>query len=139
MTPAPVIIPDDLKYLLTQPICAVFTTLMEDGSPQSTVVWRLWEAPYILISSLKNSRKAQNIAKDPRVNIMMFESHKPYTYLEIRGVVEEIMPDPDAAMIDRISTYYIDKPYYGGAEPLEDKGTVEHVTFKIKPVRVISH
>lgn len=121
---------------MTAPICVTLVTLMPDGRPQGTVVWRMYEAPYIVINTVKYSQKVKNITRDPRVTVVSVDTTNPYRYMEVRGVVERIEDDPDAAMIDRISMFYDNQPYYGGSEPMENKGEVEHVTFYIKPLKV---
>ncbi|GAB4525984.1 MAG: hypothetical protein OHK0046_42330 [Anaerolineae bacterium] len=134
----PVELTPNIHDLMTGPVCATFVTLLPDGGPHATVVWRLWEAPYILVSSLKDSQKARNITHDPRVALVITDPQNPYRYIQVRGVVVAIESDPDAAMIDRIALLYTGAPYYGGSEPLEDKGTVEHITFRIDPVKIIA-
>jgi hypothetical protein len=65
----------------------------------------------------------------------------PGGYLEIRGIVERVQDDSDLAVIDRITLLYLGKPYYGGAEPIENTGKTEHTYFRIMPhkVNVISY
>lgn len=132
----PIVIPDTHQDLLTDPIYASLVTLMPDGSSQASVVWRLWEPPYVLISSHANSQKTRNVQREPRITLLMVDPQNPFRYLEVRGVVEQIQPDLDYSVIDRITSLYLNKPYYGGAEPIEDTGKVPHVYFRILPQRV---
>lgn len=132
----PIIVPDSHQDLLTRPLHVALTTLMPDGSPQMSIVWRLWEAPYILVSSPRTSQKTRNVSRDPRVSFLMVDPQNSYRYLEIRGLVEQVHDDPDYAVIDRITHLYLNKPYYGAAEPIENKGKTEHVYFQIMPQKV---
>lgn len=66
----------------------------------------------------------------------MVDPQNAYRYLEIHGSVEQIHDDPAHRVLDRIAHLYLGKPHYGGAEPLESKGTVEHVYFRIMPQKV---
>jgi PPOX class probable F420-dependent enzyme len=132
----PIVVPESHQDLLTLPLHVSYITLMPDGAPQASIVWRLWEAPYILVSSPKTSQKTRNVTRDPRITFLMVDPHNAYRYLEIRGLVEQVEDDPDYAFIDRITQFYLQKPYYGGAEPLENKGKVQHVIFRIMPHKV---
>ena len=130
------IIPESHLDLVTQPHHIMMATLMPDGQPQASIVWRLWETPNIVISSQKNSQKTRNVTRDPRVTLLMVDPQNAYRYLEIRGIVETIKDDAEYVFLDRITQAYLQKPYYGGAEPLEDKGKIEHVVLYILPQKV---
>jgi PPOX class probable F420-dependent enzyme len=106
---------------------------MPDGAPQASIVWRLWETPYIRVSSPKTSQKTRNVTRDPRITFLMVDPQNAYRYLEIRGLVQQVEDDPDCVFLDRITHFYLQKPYYGGAEPIENKGKEEHVIFQIVP------
>src|SRR5689334_1274471 len=110
-----IVIPDSHLDLLTRPLHVSFITLMPDGSPQASIVWRLWDAPYILVSSPQHSQKTRNVKRDPRITMLMVDPQNSYRYLEIRGIVEEVCDDPVYAFLDRIAQFYLNKPYYGGA------------------------
>src|SRR5687768_2284213 len=126
-----VIIPDSHLDLLTQPIPVCVVTLMPDGTPQASVVWRLWEAPYILVSSPRLTQKTRNVTRDPRITFLMVDPQDSFRFLEIRGLVTAVRSDPDYAFLERITQFYMDKPYYGGLEPIENQGKEEHMIFQI--------
>jgi PPOX class probable F420-dependent enzyme len=132
-------IPASHMDLLTQPLFVFVTTLMPDGTPQASVVWRLWESPYILVSSPRLTQKTRNVMRDPRLTLLMVDPQNPYRFMEIRGLVTEVHPDPDYAFLERITQFYIQKPYYGGAEPIENKGKEDHMVFQIAPQKVNVH
>jgi PPOX class probable F420-dependent enzyme len=131
-----ILVPDSHQDLLTLPLHVSFITLMPDGAPQASIVWRLWEAPYIWVSSPRKSQKTRNVTSDPRVTFLMVDPQNAYRYLEIRGLVQQIEDDPDCTFLDRITHFYLGKPYYGGAEPIENKGQEQHVVFQIMPHKV---
>lgn len=131
--------PADFLDLLEKPICAVLSTVTPDGKPHSSVIWRLYQAPYILISSLVNSQKYRNIQANPQIELLMIDPASGYRYLIVRGSVTAITPDPLGEMIDRLSWFYDNQPYYGGAEPAENRGKNPHVTYQITPTKYIPH
>jgi PPOX class probable F420-dependent enzyme len=135
----PINVPESHLDLLTQPLHVSCVTLMPDGTPQASVVWRLWEEPYILVSSPSHTQKTKNVRRDPRITFLMVDPHNPFRYLEIRGVVEQVHDDPDYEFLERITQIYQKRPYYGGAEPIENKGKEQHVIFQIMPLKVNLH
>ena len=69
----PILIPESHQDLLTTPLHVSLVTLMPNGTPQASIVWRLWEAPYIRVSSPKHSQKTRNVSHDPRVTFLMVD------------------------------------------------------------------
>src|SRR5258707_9674920 len=126
-------VPESHQDLFTLPLHITFITLMRDGFPQASIVWRLWESPYILVSSPANSQKTRNLRRDPHATLLMVDPQNAYRYVEVRGLVELIEDDRDYAFLERITQFYLKKPYYGGAEPIEDRGKTAHVVFHIAP------
>ena len=76
--------------------------------------------------------------RDPRVALTVIDPKNPYRWLDVRGVVEEIVPDSDYANIDAHARLYagVDR-YYGGFRPAELRGTEERIIMKIRPERVL--
>jgi PPOX class probable F420-dependent enzyme len=126
-----VVIPDSHLDVLTQPLYVSAVTLMPDGTPQASVVWRLWEDPRILVSSPKHTQKTRNVMRDPRMTFLMVDTQNPFRFLEIRGLVTAVRADTDYAFLERITQFYVQKPYYGGMEPVENRGREEHMIFEI--------
>jgi PPOX class probable F420-dependent enzyme len=132
------IIPATHQYLLEAPLYTTFISLMSDGSPQASVVWRLWQAPYLWVSSHKHSQKVRNCARDPRVTLLTIAPDNPYCFLEIRGRVEEIIDDGEYTILEQMAHFYLNMPYYGGAEPLAERGRVAHVALRIALQKVLA-
>lgn len=68
---------------------AHLVTLNEDGSPQVTIAWAGLEGDEIVVATLFNQRKLDNIRRDPRV-VVSFETNRTNDiglreYLVIRG------------------------------------------------------
>jgi PPOX class probable F420-dependent enzyme len=86
--------------------------LLPDGSPHSVPVWIDREGDRIAVLTGPRSRKARNVARDPRVAISISDHAQPYSTALIRGRVTEVL-DGDAAwrVIDRIAHKYTGAPY----------------------------
>ncbi len=129
----PVTIPESHADLFQKPAFAHLSTLMKDGSPQSTPVWVEYDGRNILFNSALGRVKDKNVRRDPRVALSIMDPANPYRYLEIRGRVVEITQQGSNEQIDRLSQKYLGKPKYPFAQPGEVR-----VTYKIAPEKVSS-
>jgi PPOX class probable F420-dependent enzyme len=85
---------------------------MPDGAPHSIPLWAILEDGRIAFFTQPTSRKARNVARDPRVALSVIDSSNPYRNAQIRGrVVEVVEGTPALEVIDRISQYYIGEPF----------------------------
>jgi len=82
------------RRLVDEPNFAVVATINADGSPQQSVVWVKREGDHVLFSTAEHRRKARNLARDPRIGILLIDPDDPYRYVEIRGRAQ-LTPDPD--------------------------------------------
>jgi PPOX class probable F420-dependent enzyme len=122
MTP----LPDDVRLLFEGPNYAHVATLMPDGSPHSVPVWIGVEAGRVAFLTSPSSRKALNLAHDPRVAISVTAHDQPFSMAGLRGVAERLEGDAAWEVIDRISHKYTGQPY-----PLR----TDRIVFLIEPDR----
>jgi PPOX class probable F420-dependent enzyme len=105
-------LPDDVRALFDGPNPAHVATLMPDGGPHSVPVWVGVEADRIAFLTSPGSRKARNLALDPRVAISVTAHDQPFTMAGVRGrVAERLEGDAAWEVIDRISHKYTGGPY----------------------------
>jgi PPOX class probable F420-dependent enzyme len=121
---------DDVRRFIDGTNIAHIATVLPDGSPHSVPVWVGMEGDRVAFLTSPNSRKARNIARDPRVSISVAAADQPTAMAQVRGRVVEVL-DGDAgwAIVDRLSEKYIGRPY-----PLRE----DRVAFLIEPVRAWS-
>ena len=100
-----------IRALLSRPNFAHLSTLMPDGSPNSSPVWIDVQDDRILISSEEGSLKVRNLRRDPRVAISVVDFRDPYEEVQIRGRVVEIRDDSQFEFLDHISHTYIGGNY----------------------------
>ena len=75
-------------------------------------MWAILEGGRIAFFTQSRSRKARNLARDPRVALSLVDDENPYRNAQIRGrVVETVEGDEALAVIDRISQHYIGAPF----------------------------
>ena len=121
-------VPESHKDLFQKKAFGSFTTLMPDGSPQTTPVWVDFADGKVIVNTALGRQKDKNVRHDPRVAITLIDPENPYRYLEIRGKVDEITQDGATAHIDKMAKKYMGVDKYPYAQPGEQR-----VLFKITP------
>jgi PPOX class probable F420-dependent enzyme len=108
---------------------AAFTTLLPDGQPMTHVMWVDADEQHILINTEVHRQKFKNVTRDPRVTVTVIDSASPYTYVEVRGRVTDVVRGQLARdHIDKLSEKYTGGPY---SNPI----TSERVLLRISPER----
>jgi PPOX class probable F420-dependent enzyme len=105
-------LPDDVRALFEAPNYVHVATVMPDGAPHSVPIWARLEGERIAFFTQAGSRKARNLAADPRVALSVTDHQNPYSMAQVRGRVTETL-EGDAALevIDRISIKYTGEPF----------------------------
>ena len=117
------------RALLEQPNYAVVTTLREDGSPHSTVVWvHVDDDGVPTFNTAKGRVKPTNLERDPRVSMVVVDGGDFYRWLSIDGHVE-LTDDGAEEQIDAFSRKYDGKPwsYVDGQERVKIRLLPDHV------------
>jgi PPOX class probable F420-dependent enzyme len=119
--------PQSYRDLFQKKAFGVFTTLMPDGSPQTTPVWVDFQGDEIWVNSAVGRQKDKNVRRDPRVAVTVIDPDNPYRYVEIRGCVREITQNGAAEHIDKMARKYLGQDKYPYAQPGEKR-----VLYKIR-------
>src|SRR3954462_3665683 len=105
-------LPEDVASLLAGPNIAHIATLLPDGSPHSVAVWAGVHGSNAYFFTQESSRKARNLAADPRVAISLVDKDNPYSTAWLRGRVGETIEGEDAlVLIDELSVKYTGQPF----------------------------
>jgi PPOX class probable F420-dependent enzyme len=96
--------PDSHRDLLEAEF-ATLATLGEDGGPQLTEVWFLFEDGEVKISLNDSRLKTKNLVARPRCSLFILDLANPFRYLDLRGTAR-IEPDDDYAFADRVGAKY---------------------------------
>jgi PPOX class probable F420-dependent enzyme len=136
-TPLP--IPPGFHDLVDCPPVAVLTTLMPDGSPQTSVVWCDFDGTFVRISTMRGFRKEKNMRANPRVTLLCYDPADTLRYLEIRGTVVEMTEDGAMAHLDGLSLRYAGAaPYFGRCIPENFRETEVPVLCRIAPTQLVA-
>ena len=110
--------PDELLALLRQPSICFIATTMADGSPQLTETWVDTDGEHVLINSVQGFLKIKNIARDPRVAVVIAAAKNPSYYFQVRGRVVDVTTEGAAEHIEKLAQKYLGTPYpwFGGRD-----------------------
>ncbi|HWS98346.1 MAG TPA: PPOX class F420-dependent oxidoreductase [Candidatus Methylomirabilis sp.] len=114
-------VPETHKDLFNKKAFGSFTTLMPDGSPQTTPVWVDFQDGKVLVNTALGRQKDKNVRHDPRVAITLIDPENPYRYLEIRGRVDEITENGAAEHIHKMAKKYLGVDKYPYGQPGEKR------------------
>jgi PPOX class probable F420-dependent enzyme len=100
-------LPQDVRELLAGTNYAHVATLLPDGSPHSVAVWIDLHDGRPFFFTQEASRKARNLAGDPRVAISVTDRRNPYRSAWLRGEVAETRTGEAALeLIDQMARKY---------------------------------
>ena len=109
---------------------AAVVTLMPDGQPQALFTWIDADSAHLLVNTEPQRQRGKNIARDPRVTVLI-RSDDFYDWAEVRGhVVESVTGDEARRHIDELARKYTGQDY---ANPIGPEG---RVIYKIAPDKV---
>jgi PPOX class probable F420-dependent enzyme len=118
-------IPPSHADILDSKALAHVATIGPDGTPQNNPVWFGWDGTHVLFSQTTGRQKYRNLKANPAVALSIVDEANPYRYLEIRGVVDEIVDDPGNAFINSMAKKYIDQDEYPWHQPGDQRVVVK--------------
>jgi len=126
--------------LVECPPVAALTTVMPDGSPQTSVVWCDFDGTHVRINTMRGFRKERNMQREPKVTLLCYNPREPLRYLEIRGTVVDMTEDGAGEHLDALASKYIGRPirYFGECIPAEFAAQETPVLCRILPTHVIA-
>ena len=102
----------DLRAYFEQPAIAHLATVLPDGAPHVVPIWVGLDGARLTILTGPRSRKARNVARDPRVSLSMTPPGRPNAMAHLRGrVVATIEGDAVWPIADRLAERYLGGPY----------------------------
>lgn len=117
-------IPQQYHDLLASTALAHIATLGPNGEPQVTPVWFGWDGEHVRFSQTTTRQKLRNLRRDPRIALSIVDPTNPLRYLEIRGRVVAVEPDPELAFINRMAQKYLGREHYPWHRPGDERVVV---------------
>jgi PPOX class probable F420-dependent enzyme len=124
---------DKQREFLQQPYYAALTTLREDGSPHTTVVWVDADDEGVLFNTATGRAKPRHLERDPRVSLTVIDPNDGYRWLSVDGRAEMTTEGADPH-IDKLAKKYLGKDAYPWHKPEEQRLVV-----RIRPEHVHAH
>jgi PPOX class probable F420-dependent enzyme len=100
------LIPAEYEDLLTRSLFGHLATVRPDGTPQANPMWFSWDGKFLRFTNTTTRQKYRNVTAEPRIAMSVNDPDKPYRYLEVRGTVERIDPDPGATFFGELANRY---------------------------------
>jgi PPOX class probable F420-dependent enzyme len=108
------------KFLEESPYVGVVTTLREDGSPHSTIVWVDVEGDKVSFNTALGRAKPRHLEHDPRASVLMVDPNNSYKWVAVSGPAELTEEGADA-QIDKLAKKYLGKDEYPWRNPEETR------------------
>jgi PPOX class probable F420-dependent enzyme len=121
---------EDVLRLAKGKNLATVVTLMPSGQPQALLTWIDTDGELLFVNTEPQRQKARNVARDPRITILI-RGDDPYDWAEIRGhVVETVTGEPARQHIDELSRKYNGHDY---TNPIGPQG---RIVLKVAPDKI---
>jgi PPOX class probable F420-dependent enzyme len=108
------------RFLDENPFVGTVTTLREDGSPHSTVVWVDVEDGKVSFNTARGRAKPKHLERDPRASLLVVDPNDEYKWVSITGHTE-ITEEGADAQIDKLAKKYTGKETYPWRKPTEQR------------------
>ena len=120
--------PEGYLDLLERPLFAHFATVASDGSPRVNPMWFLWDndAGVIKLTHTNQRHNYRYLQKNNRVALSIVDPDDAYRYLQLRGEIQDVVPDPTGVFYQSLQ-----QRYRGYTSEVKDKNV--RVVFTIRP------
>jgi PPOX class probable F420-dependent enzyme len=123
----------DVQQFLEEPHLAVFTTVMKNGSPQSTPVWVDHDGTNVVINTVKGHQKERNLRRNGHVAVCIVDHTQAGRYVQVRGRVIAFSAGEEALEhINKMAQKYMGRSYQprDGEERVKVLIEPEHVNYQ---------
>ncbi|GII28210.1 PPOX class F420-dependent enzyme [Planotetraspora mira] len=102
------VIPDDLIDLLERPIFGNLGTIRPDDTVQVNPMWFEFDGDQIRFTHTTYRAKYRNLQHNPSMSLLIIDPDDPLRFLEVRGSLVDVVPDPEGAFYVRLGRRYGD-------------------------------
>ena len=121
------------RNFLEQPYVGSVTTLRQDGSPLSTIVWVDVDEDGLSFNTASGRAKPRHLERDPRISLLVVDPENTYRWVSVSGTAEMTTEGADG-QIDRLAKKYLGKDEYPWRKPEEQR-----IKVRINPEHVDSY
>lgn len=123
---------DKQLEFLDNPYPGVVTTVRDDGTLHSTIVWVEREGSDVSFNTALGRAKPRHLQHNPNVSLVVVDPNDSYKWVAVDGTAE-LTTDGADAQIDRLAKKYMGADEYPYRNPDEQR-----VTVRIRPLHVDS-
>jgi len=124
-------IPADYRPLLEAPNYGVLATVRPDGTAQANPMWFELVGDELRFTHTTKRAKYRNLQRNPSMSLAVMDPDRPVRYLEVRGRLLEVLPDPEGEYFRRLAARY-GRPMTEGPADAPDRVvlvmSIEHCT-----------
>ena len=121
------------RNFLEQPYVGTVTTLRQDGSPHSTIVWVDVDDDGLSFNTAAGRAKPRHLERDPRISLLVVDPENTYRWVSVSGTAEMTTEGADG-QIDRLAKKYLGEDEYPWRKPEEQR-----IKVRINPEHVDSY
>jgi PPOX class probable F420-dependent enzyme len=109
---------DDVVRLARGKNLATVVTLMPGGQPQALLTWVDSDGEHVLVNTEPQRQRARNLARDPRITVLIRAEDDPYDWAEVRGhVTGTVTGEAAREHIDELARKYTGRDYANQVGP----------------------
>jgi PPOX class probable F420-dependent enzyme len=102
------VIPAAFRPLLDLPIYAALGTIRPDDTVQVNPMWFAFDGEHLRFTHTTKRAKFRNLQHNPSMSVSLIDPENPFRYVELRGRLVEVVPDPEGAFYVSLGERYGD-------------------------------
>ena len=99
-------IPGDYAALLTRPLYGHLGTIRPDDTVQVNPMWFEYDGTNLRFTHTTKRAKYRNLQHNPAMSLSIIDPENQFRYLELRGELVDVEPDPTGAFYVRLGQRY---------------------------------
>lgn len=99
-------IPAAYLPLLDLPLYGSLGTIRPDDTVQVNPMWFLFDGEHLRFTHTTTRAKFRNLQHNPSMSYSVLDPENPFRYLEVRGRLVDVVPDPTGAFYSQLSERY---------------------------------
>jgi PPOX class probable F420-dependent enzyme len=125
------VVPEAYRQLLEQPFYGFLGTVRPDDTVQVNPMWFVFDGEHLRFTHTTKRAKFRNLQRNPSMSLAVIDPADPLRYLEVRGRLVEVEPDPTGAFYVTLAHRYgmtDPRPPADSADRVVLTMSLEHVT-----------
>ncbi len=102
----PSVIPGDYASLLERPLYGHLGTIRPDDTVQVNPMWFEFDGEHLRFTHTTKRAKFRNLEHNPAMSLSIIDPDNQFRYLELRGKLVDVEPDPTGAFYVRLGRRY---------------------------------